>query len=493
MSETAATAGARPGAGGQRQAPDWAVLLLLCSAQFMVLLDVSIVNIALPSIRQSLGFDQAGLSWVLNAYTLTYAGFLLLGGRLADVLGRRRTLLSALALFTAASLAGGFAPDRTSLVTARAVQGLAGAVLSPVTLTLLTTTFPEGPRRTRAMGVWSGVAGTGAVAGSVLGGVLTGLLGWRWILFVNGPIGAGALVAALAILAKDASPKSERRPRLDVTGAILVTTGLVTTVYGLVTSDSRPAPCTLAALAAGAALFALFALYEGRLARAPLVPLQLLRTRAIGIANLVMFWLSIAVFASFFFQSLYMQNVLAYSPLMAGLGFVPQSVAMLLGAQAGSRIVLRGGTRPLLVGGALLSATGLAWLSRLTGDGTFWRTLLAPGMLVTLGVGLAMTPLALAATSGVPRKDAGLASGILNSTRQIGACIGLAVLSTAATTRAVTPHAAAPSRALTPGYAFAFGVAAAFALIAAITSLAIPSPSHPGEPNGRHHHQGERP
>ncbi|WP_433249592.1 MFS transporter [Actinomadura nitritigenes] len=299
----------------------------------------------------------------------------------------------------------------------------------------------------------SGVAGTGAVAGSVLGGVLTGLLGWRWILFVNGPIGAGALVATLAILGKDASRKSERRPRLDVTGAILVTAGLVTIVYGLVTSDSRPAPSTLAALAAGVVLFALFAFYEGRLARAPLVPLKLLRTRAIGVANLVMFWLSVAVFASFFFQSLYMQNVLAYSPLMAG----------------------------------------LAWLSRLTGDGTFWRTLFVPGMLVTLGVGLAMTPLVLAATSGVPREDAGLASGVLNSTRQIGACIGLAVLSTVAATRAVTPHAAAPSRAFTSGYAIAFGAAAAFALVAAVTSLAVPSLSHSGEPSGRRHHQGERP
>ncbi|MFF0521666.1 MFS transporter [Actinomadura nitritigenes] len=304
-------------------------------------------------------------------------GFLLLGGRLADVLGRRRTLLFALALLTAVSLAGGFAPDRTSLVTARAVQGLGGAVLSPVTLTLLTTTFPEGPRRTRAMGVWSGVAGTGAAAGSVLGGVLTGPLGWRWILFVNGPIGAGALVAALAILGKDASRKSERRPGPDVTGAILVTAGLVTIVYGL------------------------------------------------------------------------------------------------------------------LVGGALLSAAGLAWLSRLTGDGTFWRTLFVPGMLVTLGVGPAMTPLALAATSGVPREDAGLDSGVLNSTRQIGACIGLAVLSTVAATCAVTPHVAAPSRAFTSGYALAFGVAAAFALVAAVTSLAVPALSHSGEPSGRRHHQGE--
>ncbi|MER6812717.1 MFS transporter [Spirillospora sp. NPDC000708] len=304
-------------------------------------------------------------------------GFLLLGGRLADVLGRRRTLLFALALLTAVSLAGGFAPDRTSLVTARAVQGLGGAVLSPVTLTLLTTTFPEGPRRTRAMGVWTGVAGTGAAAGSVLGGVLTGLLGWRRILFVNGPIGAGALVAALAILGKDASRKSERRPRPDVTGAILVTAGLVTIVYGL------------------------------------------------------------------------------------------------------------------LVGGALLSAAGLAWLSRLTGDGTFWRTLFVPGMLVTLGVGPAMTPLALAATSGVPREDAGLDSGVLNSTRQIGACIGLAVLSTVAATCAVTPHVAAPSRAFTSGYTLAFGVAAAFALVAAVTSLAVPALSHSGEPSGRRHHQGE--
>jgi EmrB/QacA subfamily drug resistance transporter len=448
------------------------VLLLLCSAQFVVLLDVSIVNVALPSVQQSLGFSPAGLQWVLNAYTLTYAGFLLMGGRLADLYGIRRTFLLAVALFTVASLVGGLAQNQATLVTARAVQGLGAAVLSPVTLTLLTTTFSEGPRRVRAMGMWSGVAGTGAIAGSILGGILTDLLDWRWIFLVNVPIGIGVFLAAGTILAKDPA-RSRRRPRLDLTGALLVTTGLVTVVYGLVGSEAHGWLSTLVTITIGIILLALFLIYEWRVPRAPLLPLKLLRSRSISVANLAMFWLTVAVFASFFLQSLYMQNVLAYSPLLTGLGFVPQSLAMIAGAQISSRVVQRVGVRPMLVGAALLSFLGLAWLSRLPDNGSFWQTLFLPGVLVTLGVGLAMTPLALAATSGIPREDAGIASGLINTTRQIGACIGLAVLSTLAADRSKALHTSG-THALAAGYAFAFGVAAAFALIAAITSIAIP-------------------
>ncbi|MHB8341154.1 MAG: MFS transporter [Mycobacteriales bacterium] len=461
---------------GERQAPDWLILALACLAQFMVVLDVSIVNVALPSIRTDLHFSVSGLQWVVNAYTLAFAGFLLLGGRAADLYGRRRIFLLGLALFTAASLAGGLAQDRTTLLLARTAQGLGGAVLSPATLTILTTTFAEGPRRVRAMGLWSAVAGAGGAAGALLGGLLTDLLGWRWILFVNVPIGIIAIVTARLVLRET---RGEGVPRhLDVPGGVLVTAGLMSLVYGIVNTESHPWISTFTAVPvlAGVLLLAAFLGHEARFAKAPLVPLRLFRSRSVSGANLVMFCVGGSVFASWFFLSLYMQNVLGYSPLIAGLAFLPQTAAIIVGAQVSSRLVGRIGARPLLFGGPLISAVGLGLLSRISGHGSYAGTLLVPSVLVTLGTGLAFTPIALSATSGVRRAEAGLASGLVNTTRQVGGSLGLAVLATLAAdrTRVLLAASHSASAALTAGYARAFGIAALLALVAAAASLVLP-------------------
>ncbi|HVA60232.1 MAG TPA: MFS transporter [Mycobacteriales bacterium] len=314
--------------GAARDAPaDGIILALVCLAQFMVILDVSIVNVALPSIRSDLHFSPIGLQWVVNAYTLTFAGFLLLGGRAADLLGQRRVFLAGLGLFTAASLVGGFAPNGTALLIARSVQGLGGAVLSPATLTVLMSTFPEGPRRAKAIGLWSALAGAGGATGAVFGGLLTAEASWRWILFVNVPIGAVGLVAARVFLRGD-PPRQPVRGRLDLPGAVLVTAGLVVAVYGIVSTDQHPwgSGPTLLTLAAAAALLLGFFIREARYARQPLMPLRVFRSRSVTGANVVMLGISGAVFATWYFLSLYMQNVLGYSPA-ARRGRLPAAVA----------------------------------------------------------------------------------------------------------------------------------------------------------------------
>ena len=325
--------------------PDWLVLSLACVAQFMVVLDISIVNVALPSIKHSLGFSQAELQWVLNAYTLTFAGFLLLGGRTADLFGRRRMFLVGLGVFTLSSLFGGLAQDQAMLIAARAAQGLGGAILSPATLTILTTTFRQPQARARAMGMWSAVAGAGGAAGALLGGVLTQELSWRWILFINVPIGIAAFVGARAFLPE--SRAAERQP-LDVLGAVLVTSGLTALVFGVVrtTSVGWGSWQTVVALAVSAGLIAWFVLHEGVVAKSPIMRLSLFKRRTVWTANLVMFLLVGAIFAMWFFVSLYLQLVDGYSPLRTGFAFVPQTLAIVIGAQISSRLVLRGGRAP---------------------------------------------------------------------------------------------------------------------------------------------------
>lgn len=461
-----------PPAGGT---PDWLVLTLACVAQFMVLLDVSIVNVALPSIKNSLGFSQAELQWVLNAYTLAFAGFLLLGGRTADLFGRRRIFLIGLTVFTLASLLGGFAQNQAMLIAARAVQGLGGAILSPTTLTILTTTFREPKARARAMGIWSAVAGAGGAAGALLGGILTEELTWRWILFINVPIGIVTFILGRAFL-QESRAQGERQP-LDVPGAVLVTGGLTALVFGVVrtTSVGWGSSQTLVALSVSVALMGWFLLHEGRVARSPLMPLSLFKRRSIWTANLVMFLLSGALFAMWFFVSLYLQEVHGYSPLRTGFAFVPQTVAIIVGAQLSSRLVLRLGPRPLLVLGGLLSAIGLLFFSDLRVDTGYLSGFLLPGVLITLGLGLSFTPLAYAATAGVPPNEAGLASGLVNTSRQIGGAVGLAVLATVATSRT---HALAgmPIRlALTDGYTLAFRIGSIVALGAGLAALLVPA------------------
>ncbi len=483
-----------------RRAPsDAAVLALVCVAQFMVVLDVSIVNVALPSIRTDLHFSATGLQWVVNAYTLAFAGFLLLGGRAADLFGRRRIFLLGLVLFTGASLAGGLAQNGTTLLVARALQGLGGAVLSPATLTILTTTFRDGPGRARAMGLWSAVAGAGGAAGALLGGVLTDLLSWRWILFVNVPIGLGALVAARLTLVETRGESSSRS--LDGLGAVLVTGGLMALVYAIVNTDTHAwgSARTLVTLAVAAVLLVWFVVHEAWVARAPLVPLRLFASRSVSGANLVMLAVSAAIFATWYFQSLYLQQVQGYSPLLTGLAFVPQTLAIIVGAQLSSRLVTRIGARPLLLFAPLMTAAGLGLLSRLGPTSSYLGSILAPSVLITLGLGLAFTPIAFAATTGVAREEAGLASGVVNTMRQVGGSIGLAVLATLATAHtrallgaqaaratAVTGHLSpAFGSALTAGFDRAFEVSAGLAVLAAAASLVLPRLSAtrvPGEP-----------
>jgi EmrB/QacA subfamily drug resistance transporter len=461
----------------RRGGSDGLVLALVCLAQFMVVLDVSIVNVALPSIRDDLHFTQAGLQWVVNAYTLAFAGFLLLGGRAADLYGRRRIFLLGMGLFTAASLAGGLAQNQAMLVAARTAQGLGGAILSPATLTILTTTFTDGRRRSRALGTWSAVAGAGGAAGSLLGGVLTDLAGWRWILFINVPIGLLGLVAARALLVET---RRERAPStLDTPGAVLVTGGLMALVYAIVGTSQRPwtsAP-TLGTLGVAVVLLGWFLYHEARVARHPLMPLGLFRSGSVRGANLVMLCMGGGFFAFWFFLSLYMQNVLGYSPLEAGFAFLPSTLGIVVGAQAGSRLLPRVGVRPLLVLGAAMAAGALLWLTRVTPDGTYPATLLGPTVLGPLGLGLAFTPIAFAATAGVPSDQAGLASGLVNTTRQVGGSIGLAALATLATNRTASLVGAVPAAsALTSGYARAFLAAGAILLLGALAALLLPSP-----------------
>ena len=469
--------------GARRASPDWIILTLACVAQFMVLLDVSIVNVALPSIKASLGFSPSGLQWVLNAYTLTFAGFLLLGGRTADLFGRRRIFLLGLFVFTAASLLGGLAQTQGTLIAARAAQGIGGAILSPTTLTILTTTFVEPRARSRAMGIWSATAGAGGAAGALLGGVLTQELSWRWILFINIPIGIVTFVAARIFLVETRAEGP--RKALDVTGALLVTGGLTALVYGVVRTPEVGWGSwqTLVALGLAAVLIVWFLAHEARVAKAPLMPLELFSRRSVWSANLVMLMLSGAIFAMWYFVSLYLQEVLGYSPVKTGLAFVPQTIAIIFGAQLSSRLVLRVGARPLLIAGTLCAAGGLFWLAQITPHTTYWPDFFFPSVLITLGLGLSFTPIAFAATAGVPREQAGLASGLVNTSRQIGGAVGLAALATVATTHTNTllaaagpaaANAAVRAAALTSGFSRAFTIAGFIALVGTLVALTVP-------------------
>jgi EmrB/QacA subfamily drug resistance transporter len=465
---------------------DGAILALVCVAQFMVVLDISIVNVALPSIARDLHYSSTGLQWVVNAYVLTFAGFLLLGGRIADLYGRRRVFIAGLALFSLASLLGGLAQTSAQLTIARAAQGLGGAVLSPATLTIITTTFAEGERRHRALGAWSAVAGLGGAFGVILGGLLTSYLSWRWVLFVNIPIGVAAGIAAALLL-----PESRVRDEdhdLDVRGAILVTVGLALLVYAIVGTDTHAwlSVHTLGLLAISIVLLVLFVVSQTRV-KHPLMPLSLFRSRSVSAANVVMLLLGVVFFSMWYFLSLYLQDVHGYSPIKTGLLFLPMSAAIIIGAQTAGRVVGRVGARRLLVVGMGLSAVGFALLTQLTATSSYVEGVLGGTLCISFGMGLSFTPLATAATAGVHWSQAGLASGVLNTSRQVGGSIGLAALATIATTRAtnllgtsaITPatvSTAAGRSAVTSGFVLAFGVAAIVSAVAALAALAIPDP-----------------
>ena len=463
-----------------RDVPDWVVLTIACVAQFMVVLDVSIVNVALPSIGRSLHYSPTGLQWVVNAYVLTFAGFLLLGGRAADLFGRRLVYLIGLGVFTAASLAGGLAQSSGELTAARAIQGLGGAILSPATLTIIVTTY-TGARTAKAIGAWSAVAGAGGAAGSLLGGVLTAEISWRWVLFVNIPIGIAGIAAAVRFLSESRRPTDGSR--LDVAGAIAVTAGLGAFIYAIVGTDTHPwtSARTLGTLGVAAVLLAAFGLIERR-ARSPLVPFRLFRSRAVTGANLVMLLVGSAFFSFWYFLSLYMQNVLGYGALKAGLAFFPMAVAVIIGAQTSSRLINGIGVRPLLQAGTLVATGGFAWLTTISAHGTYWADVFGPGCLVALALGLLFAPLASAATTGVHFTEAGLASGVLNTSRQVGGSLGLAALATIAIDRTHSvAHHATGGVALTDGYVRAFLVATFVAVAALACSFVVPSIRRPNE------------
>jgi EmrB/QacA subfamily drug resistance transporter len=441
----------------------------------MVVLDVSIVNVALPQIGRQLHYSPVGLQWVVNAYVLTFAGFLLLGGRAADLFGRRQVFLAGLGLFSLASLLGGLAQTSTELTAARAVQGLGGAILSPATLTIITTTFADGAARNRALGIWSAVAGAGGAAGAVIGGVLTGYLSWRWVLFVNVPVGVVGIVLAVSLLDELRRPGDQRS--LDIGGAITGTAGLALLVYGIVGTDTYAwgSAHTLLILVAALAMLTLFLWLQARVVSVPLMPLSLFRSRSLSAANGAMLLTGAAFFSMWYFLTLYLQQVHGFGPLKAGLLFLPMGISIIIGAQIGSRLVLPFGARQVLMSGLVLAGGGFLWLAQLDATSSYAAGVLPGSLLVTFGIGLAFTPLAAAATSGVPIQQAGLASGVLNTSRQVGGSIGLAALATIATSRT---HAVAGSvsraQALTAGFDRAFLVAALLAFAAVAVASLIP-------------------
>ncbi|MFF8292514.1 MFS transporter [Streptomyces sp. NPDC016309] len=444
----------------------WAVILAACAGQFLVVLDVSVVNVALPSMRADLGLSAVGLQWVLNAYSIAFAGFMLLGGRAADLFGRKRMFLAGLGLFTAASLAGGLAVEGWQLLLARAVQGLGAAVLAPATLTIVTSAVPAGPARTRAIGTWSAVGAGGGAAGGLVGGVLTDLLSWRWVLLINVPVGVLVLVGA-ALSVRESRTAGGRR--LDLPGAVLVTGGLAAVAYGIVQTEQAGwgASATLLPLSAGLALLAAFVAVEARTG-APLMPLGVFRSRAVTAANAAMLLNGSASFAMWFFMTVYAQNVLGYSPTAAGLALVPSSAAIIVGSKLAPRLMAVTGARNLAVIGTLVAATGFGWQSLMEAHGTYATTILGPGVLMMAGMGLAITPLASLATSGAAPGDAGLVSGLVNTSRTMGGALGLAVLSTVAASR--TAGGTGPE-ALTAGYALAFRTGAGVLLAGAVLML----------------------
>ncbi|MCF3103922.1 MFS transporter [Streptomyces roseoverticillatus] len=451
-----------------------AILVIACTAQFMVILDVSVLNVALPAMRAELRLGPAGQQWIVNAYTLAFAGLLLLGGRAADLVGTRRAFLAGVTAFTLASLAGGFATEGSLLIAARAVQGAGGAVLAPATLTLIMRTFTEPAARTRAMGAWSAVMAAGGAVGGVVGGVLTEYAGWRWVLFVNVPIGAGLLAAAvICVPAAEAAGVGAGAGaagglrRLDLPGAVSVTLGLTALVHGTVASGTHAwgAWMVWGSLAAGALLLAVFVAVERRAAH-PLVPLATLRRRTVATANLLVLCMGAAAFSMWFMLSLYFQQVLGESALVAGLCFLPGSAAIVAGAQIATRLIARTGPRPIILTGMTISTVGFLWMSRIGAhaDGDYVTDVLGPFVLATLGAGLSLMPVTAAATSGTAPHEAGLASGLVNTSRQMGGALGLAMLGT------VAAHAGGGAA----GYGRALLVGAACTAAAGAGALALP-------------------
>ncbi len=411
-------------------------LIVIATAQLMVVLDATIVNVALPDIEKALHFSGTGLEWVVNAYALTFGGLLLLGGRAGDILGRRRVFIAGIILFSVASLLGGFATSQAWLLAARAIQGVGGAIVAPTALSLVTTTFPEGPPRNRAMGVYAAMSIGGAAVGLMAGGLLTTYLSWRWVLFVNVPIGA-----VVALIAPRALAESERRPgRFDLPGAITSTLGLAALVYGLTSAATTSNGVshwgdtkTIVSLAAAVVLLVTFVVIESR-SKYALMPLRIFRNRDRSAANLIMLCIGTAMFGMFFFLTIFVQTVWGYSALKTGIGYLPMVATIMVMAGVSAQLVPRIGARPLLIAGAAIGSGGMFWLSRINEHSTYAGGLLGPMMVTAAGLGMLFMPVTLIALNRVPERDAGLASSLPNVGQQVGGSIGLALLGTVAWT-----------------------------------------------------------
>jgi EmrB/QacA subfamily drug resistance transporter len=455
----------------------WMALALLALAQFVVVLDAAIVNVALPSIGTDLNFSQDDLSWVVNAYTLFFGGFLLLGGRIADLIGRRRMFTYGLVLFAIASLAGGLASSPGMLIVARAVQGLGAALLSPAALSLVTVMFTEGAERNKAMGVWGAVAGSGGAAGVLLGGILTEYAGWEWVLWVNVPIGIVAAIIAPRLLPES---RNDESGAFDIAGAVSITAGLSLLVYTLVDANDAGwlSAQTFGLGALALALVALFVVVELR-SRQPLVPFSFFRNRTITGTNVVALLIAMSLFSMFFFISLYMQQVLGYSAIKAGLSYLPLAVGIIVSAGFASGLVTRFGFKPILITGLVLTAIALVWFAQVDVGGSYLGDILFPSLFAAVGLGFAFVPMMVGSVSGVEPHEAGLASGLINTSQQVGGALGLAILASIANSRTDSlmqdagGAAAALPNALTEGFQIAFIVGAGFALLGAVLAATL--------------------
>ncbi|MGK5671851.1 MFS transporter [Micromonospora sp. URMC 106] len=450
-----------------RPGPTLAAVALV---QFLVSLDLSVVNVGLPQIAEGLGFSAVNLTWVIHAYALTFGGLLLLGGKTADRYGHKRVLLMGLAVFGLASLAGGFAQQPGHLIAARAAQGIGAAALAPAALALLTRAYPAGKARIRAFGVWSAMNAAGGALGVLIGGLLTEYAGWRWVMFVNLPIAVCALAFAWNGVPVDAPPAREGRP--DVLGPILATAGMTLLVFGVVRTErySWTSPVTLTTLATAVVLLALFIFIQRTTTREPLIRLGLLASRSVAGANAYNLLVGAAMASAFYFMSLYLQRVLGTGPALTGVQFLPFALGVIAGSVLAIKLGYRFAPRTLLVVGGLLTAAGFAWFGLISPDGTFTTDVLGPSIVASIGFGLCLGPVVSTATVGVAPSETGTASGLLNSSRQIGASLGLAALGTAAHHRT---GQSVSRDALNDGYALGLTLSAALLVAAALIALTV--------------------
>ncbi|CAB4706746.1 MAG: DHA2 family efflux MFS transporter permease subunit [Actinobacteria bacterium] len=452
----------------------WIALIVICAVQFMVVLDVSIVNVALPSIKTALNFSESNLQWVVSAYTLVAGGFLLLGGRIGDIMGRRLLFISGLVLFTAGSLMCGLAWTHGALITFRAVQGLGAALVAPSALSLITALFDEGSERNKALGILGAISGSGAAFGVLLGGVLTSAFSWEWIFFVNVPVGAAAVIATLLIIPESKGELGHRR--FDVAGAVTITASLTLLVYAIVKASEYGwgSAKTLGMIAVAVAGHALFLLIEWK-SKAPLMPLRIWLNRTLAGANIVGFMVGAAIFAMFFVLSLYMQQVLGFSALKAGVSYLACALSVIFAAALAGQLVTKVGVRNVLVAGTVITAIGLYYFTHVSENGSYWGDLF-PGLVIAgVGLGFSFVPVTIAALSGVSNQDAGLASGLINTSQQIGGALGTAIVTTVYVSRSNTlvKHGDTVQVALTSGFQRAFMINLGFAIVGLIATLLV--------------------